>query len=446
MTTELLLAVNLVLLIILLTLRISEIIILRKRLKSIISVELERFIKEFERFDRVLREELSLTRSESSHLFKEGREESNTGFKNLSETLLSQISNLFSLQKNQLATFQSQLNDLTRTNEERFENLRQVVEGHLKEIQEKNSRELERIREVVDEKLQTTLEKRLGESFNLVSERLEMVQKGLGEMQTLASDVGDLKKVMTNVKTKGVLGEYQLSNILEQILSPGQYAKNVKTKQGSDDQVEFALKFPGPGGGSGPVWLPIDAKTPTEDYQSLMNAYESGDLPGIEKLKSNLNKTIKNFAKTIRDKYLDPPNTTEFAIMFLPFEGLYAEVLRDTALFEQVQREYKVVITGPTTLAAILTSLQMGFKTLALEKRSGEVWNILRGVKAEFDKFGDVLKKAQEKINQASENIDTLVGKRTRKIQLRLKNLEKLPGTPENTALPTESDDSDDEE
>ncbi|MDD3627587.1 MAG: DNA recombination protein RmuC, partial [bacterium] len=415
---EIFLIINSVLLLIIVTIQILNLLTLKKSIKSLVSDETESLEKLLERSEKMFREELSMNRTELSRAFKESREESNTGFKNLTESLLGQISHLSGMQKDQFDTFSKQLTELTRMNEEKFEVLRQTVEKHLKEIQEKNAKELDRMREVVDEKLQTTLEKRLGESFNLVSERLEQVQKGLGEMQTLASDVGDLKKVMTNVKTKGVLGEYQLASILEQLLTPSQYAKNVCTKEGSVDFVEFALKLPGKSGTEKVVWLPIDAKTPTEDYYALVNAYESGDTVKIDAMKKTLSSKIKKFAKDIRDKYLDPPNTTEFAIMFLPFEGLYAEVLRDPVLFDLIQREYKVILTGPTTLSAILTSLQMGFKTLALEKRSSEVWEILRAVKSEFDKFGDVLKKAQDKINNASKDIDTLVGKRTKKIQL----------------------------
>jgi DNA recombination protein RmuC len=279
------------------------------------------------------------------------------------------------------------------------------------------------MRETVDEKLHKTLESRLGESFKLVSERLELVQKGLGEMQTLAIGVGDLKKVLSNVKTKGFLGEYQLDAILEQILHPNQYAKNVQTKAGSRDNVEFAIKIPGKTDSNIPVWLPIDSKFPTVDYEALMDAYESGDADAIARSKKDLETKIKKFAKDIHEKYVDPPNTTEFAILFLPFEGLYAEVLRIPNLFESLQYEYKITITGPTTISAFLNSLRMGFRSLAVEKRTSEIWTILGAVRTEFGKFGDILDATKKKIDQASEELSK-TGARTRQIEKKLHDVE----------------------
>lgn len=286
---------------------------------------------------------------------------------------------------------------------------------------------LEKMRETVDEKLQKTLETRLGQSFELVSKQLESVQKGLGEMQTLAQDVGGLKRVLTNVKTRGVMGEIQLGNILEQILAPEQYETNVKTKRSSGDHVEFAIKLPGRSDNDQPVYLPIDAKFPQEAYHLLQMAYDEASVAKAEEANRTLVTSIKKFAKDIRDKYLDPPYTTDFAIMFLPIEGLYAEVVRNTDLVEQLQREFKIIITGPTTLAAILNSLQMGFKTLAIQKRSSEVWEILGAVKTEFSKFGGILDRAQKKINEASNDIDQLVSTRTRAIERKLKKVQELP-------------------
>jgi DNA recombination protein RmuC len=286
---------------------------------------------------------------------------------------------------------------------------------------------LEKMRETVDEKLHKTLEERLGQSFKLVSERLEAVQKGLGEMQSLASGVGDLKKVLSNVKTRGVLGEIQLGNILEQIMAPEQYEANVKTKKGSNDHVEFAIKLPGKDDLGQEVYLPIDAKFPQEDYVRLQTAYDSADLGGIDSASKALSASIKKFAKDIRDKYIDPPHTTDFGIMFLPLEGLFAEVVRQPELVAILQREYKIIVTGPTTLAAMLNSLQMGFKTLAIQKRSSEVWQILGAVKTEFTKFGGVLEKARKKISEADDELEKLVTTRTNVMLTKLRKVEELP-------------------
>lgn len=299
-----------------------------------------------------------------------------------------------------------------------------TIEKRLQLLQEENSRKLEEMRATVDEKLHSTLEKRLSESFNLVSERLKQVHEGLGEMKNLATGVGDLKKVLSNVKTRGILGEIQLGNILENILSSGQYERNVMVKEGSTESVEYAIKLPG---GERPVYLPIDSKFPMEIYHRLLDAYEQGNQEDIQKAYRDVENTIKNYARDISSKYINPPDTTDFGILFLPVEGLYAEVVRQTSLFELLQRDYRITITGPSTLAAFLNSLQMGFRTLAIQKRTGEVWNILTAVKREFDKFGEVLKKAQDKIEGAGKDIETLVGTRTRQIQSRLRSIEGMP-------------------
>ncbi len=309
-------------------------------------------------------------------------------------------------------------------NEQKLENIRKTMETKIKDLTEENNNQLEKMRETVDEKLQKTLEDRISQSFKLVSERLEDVYKGLGEMQNLAAGVGDLKKVLSNVKTRGILGEVQLGAILEQILSPEQYEENVRTKSTGNERVEFAVKLPGDD--DGVVWLPIDAKFPGDAYAKLMDAYETGDAALVEEAAKQLERVIKSEAKDIRDKYIEPPYTTDFGIMFLPFEGLYAEVVR-RGLLEVLQRDYKVNIAGPTTMAALLNSLQMGFKTLAIQKHSSEVWDILGAVKTEFDKFGDVLAATQNKINQANAELDKLIGTRTRSIMRKLKNVTSLP-------------------
>ena len=313
------------------------------------------------------------------------------------------------------------------------------------ELVKSTEQKLEKMRETVDEKLHKTLEERLGQSFQLVSDRLEAVQKGLGEMQSLASDVGDLKNVLGNVKTRGVLGEIQLGNILEQIMAPEQYEANVKTKQGSNDHVEFAIKLPGRDDYGKEVYLPVDAKFPQENYVRLQEAYDDNNQEGINESRKALVKSIKKFARDIRDKYIDPPNTTDFGIMFLPVEGLFAEVVRQPDLVAFLQREYKIIITGPTTLAAMLNSLQMGFKTLAIQKRSSEVWKILGAVKTEFGKFGGVLDKAQKKLNEANKELDTLVGTRTRIMMSKLKKVEELPSANAKSILPDSLENKDED-
>ena len=313
------------------------------------------------------------------------------------------------------------LNDSNMQNEQKLENIRKTLSYSIARMSEDNTRHLDSIRNTVDEKLQDTLDKKLNESFKIVSERLEQVYRGLGEMQNIASSVGDLKKVLSNVKTRGVLGEVQLGAIIEQILSPDQYDRNVATKKGSQANVEYAVKLPGDE--YGPVWLPIDAKFPADAYANVVDAYESGDAEAIEFALRQLKDRLRSFAKDISTKYISPPDTTDFAIMFLPFEGLYSEAVR-MGMVEILQNEYKINIAGPTTMAALLNSLQMGFKTLAIQKRSGEVWNVLGAVKNEFDTFASVLESAQRRINQANDDLDKLIGVRTRKIQRTLKDVE----------------------
>lgn len=375
------------------------------RLEEAFKGEFVRNREDYDRNSRISREELS----NSMRLFQ--------------DSLMKRMIDIANLQKNQLDLFRAQIENLSRTNSESLKSMTNTIEIKLKEIQEDNSIKLEKMRETVDEKLHKTLEQRLGESFNLVSQRLEMVQRGLGEMQSLAQGVGDLKKVLSNVKTRGTLGEIQLEAILEQILSVEQYSKNVITKKDSRDFVEFAIKLPGKDKEDA-VYLPVDSKFPIENYYILQDAYEKGNQSLIDEAIKLIENNIKRCARDIHDKYIDPPNTTDFGIMFLPIEGLYAEVVRRTNLIEILQREYKIIITGPTTLAALLNSLQMGFRTLAIEKHSSEVWKTLGAVKTEFEKFGTVLGRAQDRINQASEEIDNLVGVRTRQIQRKLKNVQ----------------------
>lgn len=382
--------------------------------------------KNLERNERLVNSEISKNREESNSNARQVREELNHSVHSFNESILVRMAEIANLQRNQLDIFATQLGSLTKTNDQKLEQLRKTVEERLLLIQQDNGKKLDQMRATVDEKLSATLEQRLGESFKLVSERLEAVHKGLGEMQTLASGVGDLKKVLTNVKTRGIWGEIQLGNLLEQILTPEQYATNVITKVGSNDRVEFAIKLPARDGHDSIIWLPIDAKFPMEDYERLIEAQDQANLPRIEELGKSLENRIKLEGKTICDKYIDPPNTTDFGLLFLPVEGLYAEVLRRPGLCEFLQREYKVIITGPTTLAALINSLQMGFRTLAIEKRSSEVWTLLSAVKTEFGKFVEVLEKTQKKLQEASNTIETATRK-SRTIARKLKNVQTLP-------------------
>jgi len=377
--------------------------------------------------ERMVKDEIARNREESSANAKQAREELSGALKDSSDSLLKRMTENAGMQKDQLDSFSRLLGDMTKINEEKFDAMRATIDNRLRELQEDNSKKLEQMRAVVDEKLQLTLETRIGESFKQVSERLEQVYKGLGEMRSLAAGVGDLKKVLTNVKTRGTWGEIQLGNILEQILTRDQYEVNVATKKNSDDRVECAVKLPGRGVDKEQiVWLPIDSKFPQEDYQRLLDAQEAADKELSERSIKNLEMHIKAEAKEIKEKYLDPPNTTDFGIMFLPVEGLYAEVLRRPGLFDFLQREYRINVTGPTTLAALLNSLQMGFRTLAVEKRSSEVWELLARVKTEFGKFGDMLAKTKKKLQEAANNIDR-AEIRTRVIEGKLKKVQELP-------------------
>ncbi len=389
---------------------------------------LESLERLLERSERMQREELARSREEAQAIGRQGREESLQAVKILGDGLLQRMSELAGLQKSQLELFGGQLKTLTSTNDDRMEKLRETLQNRLQSIQEDNAKQLEQMRATVDEKLHATLEKRLGESFKLVSERLEQVQKGLGEMQTLANGVGDLKRVLTNVKTRGTFGEVQLASLLEQILAPSQYDTNVETRKGSNQRVEFAVRLPGRDGQEGSVvFLPLDAKFPQEDYLRLVDAQERADAAAAEEAGKLLERAIRQAAGDIRNKYLDPPHTTDFGVMFLPTEGLYAEVLRRPGLFDALQREFKVMAAGPTTLAALLNSLQLGFRTLAIEKRSAEVWSLLGAVRTEFGKFSELLDRTRKKLQEAGNHIDA-AATRTRQMERKLKNVQALPG------------------
>jgi DNA recombination protein RmuC len=379
---------------------------------------------------RAGRSELSQALTQFGQRLDSLTESTNTGMQTLSqrlvedarrgrEELTANLNQLGGQQKQQLAA-------LTADNEKRLNEVRATLETKLGAIQQDNATKLEQMRATVDEKLQSTLETRLGQSFKLVSERLEAVQRGLGEMQSLASGVGDLKRVLSNVKTRGILGEMQLGALLEQMLTLDQYASNVATVPGSDDRVEFAIRLPGSDRDS-QVWLPIDAKFPREDYERLLDAQQLADVDAVERAASALERRIRDEAKTIRAKYISPPATTDFAILFLPTEGLYAEIIRRPGLFESLQREQRVTIAGPTTLSALLNSLQMGFRTLAIQQRSSEVWQTLSAVKNEFGKFGDVLVMVRKKLDEAGKHLDN-TSKRTRAIERKLRDVEILPG------------------
>jgi DNA recombination protein RmuC len=386
----------------------------------------------------LLQKEFLFNREELSKRLKENRDELTQSLERLNETLVKKAKDdreeLRATLKEFEESFSKNVEAFNRLQKEKFEQMKLRQDEMIKTTEIR----LERMRETVDEKLHKTLEERLGKSFEMVTKQLLVVQKGLGEMQHIASGVGDLKKVLTNVKTRGFLGEIQLGNILEEIMAPDQYAANVKTKKGSDALVEYAIKLPGKNTADGAVYLPIDAKFPQEDYVRLQSAYDAGDQVAIEASLKSLLQTVKKFARDIAQKYIDPPHTTDFGIMFLPIEGLFAEVVRQPDMIAFLQREYKIVVTGPTTMAAMLNSLQMGFKTLAIQKRSSEVWNVLAAVKKEFNTFGSVLEKAQKKINEANSEIENLVGTRTRMMQSKLKTVEQLEA-PSEENLPSEN-------
>jgi Uncharacterized protein conserved in bacteria len=391
--------------------------------------------KSLENTLQVIRGDLSWLRTESSGESRQGREELNHRLKSFEDSLLVRMNETAFLQKTEFNMFAEQLNRLIVSNEQKLDNLRQTVEDKLKELQEDNNGKLEQMRQTVDEKLHATLENRLGESFKLVSERLEMVHKGLGEMQTLAAGVGDLKKVLTNVKTRGIWGEIQLGNLLEQVLSPEQYTFNISTRPGSSERVDFAIRLPGLKQSAGEVWLPVDAKFPQEDYLRLLEASEQGWADQAEEAGKQLEKRIKLEARMVQEKYLDPPHTTDFGIIYLPTESLYAEVVKRPGLIELLQNNYRVMVTGPSTMMALLNSLSVGFRTLAIEKRSSEVWELLGTVKNEFSTFGDILDKTKKKLEEASNSIDT-ASRRSRSIERRLRAVQELPAG-ENEDMPS---------
>jgi DNA recombination protein RmuC len=366
---------------------------------------------------RLLSDEARATRSENADAARALREE-----------VTGRIGELGKQQADQLKAVERRVEVLTESNEQRLGKLQERLEAQLRSLQEGNEKKLEQMRATVDEKLQTTLEKRLGESFKQVSDRLEAVHKGLGEMQNLASGVGDLKRVLTNVKARGTWAEVQLGALLEEVLTKDQFERNVKPKPRSDKIVEYAIKLPGRDDEGSTVWLPIDSKFPQEDYQRLQEAADRADREAVDAARQGLLRAVEVAARDISSKYLSPPHTTDFGILFLPTEGLYAEVLREPGLVEKMQNKYRIVLAGPTTLTAILNSLRMGFRTLAIEKRSSEVWKVLSAVKTEFGKFGDVFAKVQKQLQSASKTIDEEVGTRTRVMERKLRQVEALPG------------------
>jgi DNA recombination protein RmuC len=395
------------------------------------------------RLERELREELSRGRREDAEEAFRDRDERAHSANLLSQTVTTQVGQFGTLQAERLEVFARELNRFSLGLDERFERLKLSVESRLTAIQVDNSAKLEEMRRTVDEKLHATLEQRLGQSFQMVSERLEQVHRGLGEMQTLAAGVGDLKRVLTNVKTRGTWGEVQLSALLEQLLTADQFSANVTTRPDTNERVDFAIRLPGKGDGA-VVWLPIDAKFPIEDYQRLLDAQDRCDPAAVEEAAKAIEMRLKSEARSIRDKYVSPPHTTDFALLYLPIEGLYAEALRRPGLAETLQRDFRVSLAGPTTLAALLNSLQMGFRTLAIEQRSAEVWAVLGAVKTEFGKFGEALAHTKKKLDEASNSISK-AETRTRQLSRRLKEVEALPvGESENLIGVTDLDGEDD--
>jgi len=439
-----LIALNLLLTIVLL--------LLRSRKNPELSNRIDDLDKSLMKIEAGLREDFRINREENSNIAKENRFELNNTLKEFRKELADTFKEISSQSKNDSAsqrdtlinsfkgfqeTFDKNVDSFNQLQREKFS----LLGEEQKKMVEITEKRLEEIRVTVDEKLQKTLNDRIGQSFELVVRQLENVQKGLGEMQTLAQDVGGLKRVLSNVKMRGSIGEVQLAMLLEQILAPGQYEANVKTKAGSPEVVEFAIKLPGRDDQNSVVWLPVDAKFPKDIYEQLQEAHDTGDLQKIESAQRMLEQTIKKMAKDIHDKYIDPPNTTDFGIMFLPFEGIYAEVVRRASLLDDLQRNFKIVVTGPSTLAAILNSLQMGFKTLAIQQRSGEVWKILGAVKKEFELFGGLVEKAQGNIQTGLNQLDDVLGKRTRAIQRKLKDVEVLEQAGSKLILPDLSED-----
>lgn len=427
MTTEIILLIILIIL-----LAVNLIITLLKKIKLDFDIEgnfnetktsLVKFDSTLERTDKSIKDEFQRNRVESNSSAKNQREELTKSLDSFKEGFDNNTKRLNDLLKERFDAFSKQQTEINQESEKRIKEVKETVENQLKEIREDNTKQLNEVRKTVDEKLQKTLNERLTQSFETVGKQLKSVQEGLGEMKNLATDVGGLKKVLSNVKMRGGIGEVQLAMLLEQILAPDQYEANVKTKKGSSATVEFAIKLPGKNEDESVVWLPVDAKFPKDVYEKLQEAYEDGDLDKIQFAQKELDNTIKKMAKDISEKFIDPPNTTDFGIMFLPFEGIYAEVVRKASLLETLQRDYKIIVTGPTTLAAILNSLQMGFKTLAIQKRSSEVWHVLGAVKKEFENFGGMMSKAQNNIRTGLNQLDDVMGVRTRAIQRKLKDV-----------------------
>lgn len=433
------------LLLVLVIIAIVLIIVFRNKNDNGSAIELEKKINELQNglitIERALKDDFRINREESAGVANTNRQELQKAiqeFRNEMTQVLQQLS------KQNVETLEKNIQLFNESMRQKFSDL----EGRQAKLVEATEKKLESIRTTVEEKLEKTLSERLGQSFDTVGKQLIEVQKGLGEMQTLAQDVGGLKKVLSNVKLRGGIGEVQLAMLLEQILAPDQYEANVKTKAGSNDLVEFAIKLPGRDDNNSQVWLPIDAKFPKDVYEQLQNAYDNGDIVLIETAQKNLDNTIRKMAKDISSKYIDPPHTTEFGVMFLPFEGIFAEVVRKASLMEELMRDHKIVVTGPTTLAAILNSLQLGFRTLAIQKRSSEVWKVLAEVKKEFDNFGGLMQKAQKNIQSGLDQLDDVMGKRTKAIQRKLRNVETAIETDPKLSLPevTDVEDLDDDE
>ena len=389
---------------------------------AVTAAELQSLKEKLGAGEDVMRDEFARNRKETAELAQAQREELRNNLAAVEKKLEDNAKAQQDVLRQQFDDLLKQLHNQGKTSLEAVKDVRETIEKQLKEIREDNGKRLEEMRKTVDEKLQDTLEKRLGESFKQVSERLEQVHKGLGEMQSIASGVGDLKKVLTNVKTKGILGEYQLANIIEQLLPREQYEENVATRPGSTERVEFAIRMPG-NSDDDVVWLPIDSKFPLNGYEELLNAREAGDLDAISSAEKALTATLEKFAKDISEKYVEAPHTTDFGVMFLPIESLYAEVLRHPGVFETLQRKYRITVTGPTTMSALLNSLQMGFRTLAVTKRSSEVWKILEAVKTEFGKFSNQLEKVDKQLSTAKKSLEDLRSTRTNVMQRRLKNV-----------------------
>lgn len=420
------LILSVLILVVLLAVAAMQAMLLLRQSGVALKVHVENLEKSQEKMERSIRDDLARNREENTTASQKAREELAASLKSVGDSLNKQIA------------------AMTLSTEQRLDAVRQAVEQRLTAMQTDNALKLEQMRATVDEKLQSTLEKRLGESFKQVSDRLEQVHKGLGEMQNLAVNVGDLKRVMTNVKTRGTWGEVLVENLLSQILSPGQFEKNFKPKESGGEVVEFAIKLPGrTEDGQESVWLPIDSKFPKEDFEAIGLAQDRADLPAMEAAGRSLEARIKLFAQDISTKYLNPPRTTDFGIMFLPSEGLYAQVISRVALVEQIQRDYRVVIAGPTTLAALLNSLQMGFRTLAIQQRSSEVWKVLGAVKTEFGKFGDLLDGVKKKLDQASNTLDD-TARKSRTISAKLRSVQELPSQETSALLNLDGPDSGD--